>query len=139
MRSAHALTAVAVMLILAPAVGAQAVPPFFGRGVAAFNPQISVVNSGTLLDVQATVSHDRRYVTITTRPQSTQLLEMRTFAFQGGMPGGFVGGATPTGMPALAVAPDRTSPTAIQRQVEQAESVLNKQGMFLIHPLQSSE
>ena len=42
-----------------------------------FEPTIDVVNSGVKLDVQATVSADRKYVTMTMRPQNSQLLELR--------------------------------------------------------------
>jgi hypothetical protein len=65
--------------------------PIIGNGVSAFSPEISVVNSGVLQDVQATVSSDRRYVTLTMRPQNSQLLNLFEFQFQtGGV--GFVGG-----------------------------------------------
>ena len=36
-------------------------------------PEISYAPTGTLLDVDATVSHDRRYVTLTLRPQVVTL------------------------------------------------------------------
>jgi hypothetical protein len=64
-----------------------------------FEPEISVVNSGVLLDAQATVSHDRKYVTLTMRPQQSQLLSLQTFEFQrggfSGLPGGVIGGVNP--------------------------------------------
>jgi len=41
------------------------------------------VSSGVLLDVQATVSADRKYVTLTLRPQLAQLLSLATFNVQG--------------------------------------------------------
>jgi hypothetical protein len=65
--------------------------PFFG-GASAFSPEISVVNSGVLNDVQATVSADRKYVTLTMRPQNSQLLALREFTFTTPQPVGFVGG-----------------------------------------------
>jgi hypothetical protein len=64
---------------------------FNGGNNTAFDPQISVVNSGTVLDVQATVSADRKYVTMTMRPQLAQLIALRDFAFQNGNGGGVVG------------------------------------------------
>src|SRR4051794_8641806 len=73
--------------------GAQ---PFFGGGVGIFDPEIGVVQSGVLNDVQATVSADRKYVNLTMRASDVQLLAIHEFAFQvgnGGVPGGFVGGA----------------------------------------------
>jgi hypothetical protein len=66
-------------------------------GAALFEPEIGVVNSGALLDAQATVSADRKYVTMTMRPSVSQLLALHTFQFQGfgNMPGGTVGGVNP--------------------------------------------
>ena len=46
--------------------GAEAV---VAEGATSFNPEISYVPTGTILDIDATVSHDRRYVTMTVRPQ----------------------------------------------------------------------
>lgn len=62
---------------------------FFGGNNTAFDPEVSIVESGAKLDVQATVSHDRKYVTMTARPQLSTLIALREFAFQG--PGGVVG------------------------------------------------
>ncbi|QOV88713.1 hypothetical protein [Humisphaera borealis] len=62
---------------------------FFGGNNTAFDPEISIVESGANLDVQATVSHDRKYVTMTMRPQLATLIALREFTFQG--PGGIVG------------------------------------------------
>src|SRR5260370_15279250 len=68
--------------------------PFFTPGATAFTPQIDVVNSGVLHDVQAVVSADRKYVTLNMRPQSAELLALREFSFQNQIAGfsGFVGG-----------------------------------------------
>jgi hypothetical protein len=83
--------------LVLPALTAPAqVPPFFNGGGGIFDPEIDVVESGQLLDAQAVVSADRKYVTMTMRPQNTQLLALREFAFQvgggGGAPVGMVGG-----------------------------------------------
>lgn len=70
---------------------------FFGNG-AIFEPQVDVVNSGAIVDAQATVSADRKYVTLTMRAQNSELLALRTFQFQGPGnqgPGGIVGGMNP--------------------------------------------
>src|SRR5690349_20383827 len=84
-----------VVVALASGLGcpllARAQVPFFG-GPSAFSPEISVVNSGVLNDVQATVSADRKYVTLTMRPQSSQLLALREFSFNTPPAVGFVGG-----------------------------------------------
>jgi general secretion pathway protein D len=58
--------------------------PVVGNGVVAFSPTIDVINSGVLLDVQATVSSDRKYVTLTLRPQLAELLGLFEFTFQQG-------------------------------------------------------
>lgn len=90
------LAALAVVLACPVLARAQ----FFGNG-ALFEPEISVVNSGVKLDVQATVSADRKYVTMTMQPQSSELLALRTFQFQGAstpvviLPGGIIGGVNP--------------------------------------------
>jgi hypothetical protein len=73
----------------------------FGQS-AIFEPEIDVVNSGVLLDAQATVSPDLKYVTLNMRVDQSQLLALRTFQFQGAgngpavqLPGGAVGGVNP--------------------------------------------
>jgi hypothetical protein len=55
------------------------------------------VNSGAILDAQATVTADRKYVTMTLRPQNSQLLALHTFTFQtnGPLPAGTIGGVNP--------------------------------------------
>ncbi len=80
-----------------------------GTGVSSFTPTVSVVETGVLLDVSATVSADRKYVTLTLRPELSNLLDIENFTFQQGgstIPGGttaspiVVGGVTgqaPTG------------------------------------------
>jgi hypothetical protein len=92
---------------------AQRGVPFIAPGVAAFNPEVSVVNSGALLDAQATVSQDRKYVTITARPQESTLLALQNFTFQTQTNFGTVGGVG--------------TPRA-------AGSILERQGMTLITP-----
>lgn len=72
--------------------------PVVGNGAALFEPEVSVVTTGVLNDVQATVSADRKYVTMTMRPTNSQLIALREFSFQtaglpAGVNGGFVGGA----------------------------------------------
>ena len=71
------------------------VPPFNGGGVVAFDPEISVVNSGALLDAQVVVSADRKYVTINARPSLTRLNSLTVFPAVGvgAQPGGGGGGA----------------------------------------------
>ena len=67
--------------------------PFFAPGVSSFTPQIATLNTGAKNDVQATVSPDRKYVTLNMQPQNAQLLNLFQFQFQGPPLGtGFVGG-----------------------------------------------
>lgn len=47
--------------------------PIVSENMAIYRPIISYVPSGTMLDVDATVSPDRRYVTMTVRPQVVNL------------------------------------------------------------------
>jgi hypothetical protein len=114
--------------------------PFMGGGTA-FDPEVGVVESGALLEAQATVSADRKYVTITTGATNTRLRDLVLFPVQvtdfGGA-SGFVGGvggggAAGVGAGAGAAASSGTtginsSPTAISNQ----NSILNREGMFLL-------
>ncbi|HZN66137.1 MAG TPA: hypothetical protein VFB66_12655 [Tepidisphaeraceae bacterium] len=63
-----------------------------GTGTGIFDPEIDVVESGVLLDVSATVSADRKYVTMTLRPQLTTLIQLAEFVFQVGAGGGTTDG-----------------------------------------------
>jgi hypothetical protein len=97
--------------------------PVFSNN-AIFQPEIDVVNSGVVTDIQATVSADRKYVTMNMRAQNSQLVNLFVFNFQsaggggGGtvqLPSGFVGGVNPvvTGaavVPARPNAPMRVAP-----------------------------
>ncbi|HEY7119618.1 MAG TPA: hypothetical protein VH475_23710 [Tepidisphaeraceae bacterium] len=99
------LLAIAVLAMSAFLARGQVIGvPVVGGGAMAFEPEIGVVNSGVINDVQATVSADRKYVTMTMRPSNSQLLNLFTFQFQAGpgggggivqLPGGFVGGVNP--------------------------------------------
>ena len=96
MTRTHLVIATAAVLLLV-SLPASAQAPFFGGG-GIFDPEIDVVESGMLLDATAVVSADRKYVTMTMRPQSTQLLAIQEFAFQtGGGRGGAVGGGAVNG------------------------------------------
>lgn len=57
--------------------------PVVAGGAAAQAPQTQTVNEGAVLDVQATVSSDRRYVTMTLRPGVGRLNALETFQFAG--------------------------------------------------------
>ena len=71
---------------------AQVATPFFNGTPTAFTPEISIVYTGTVNDVQAVVSADRKYVTLNMRTSNATLLALRSFEFQqGGGTFGFVG------------------------------------------------
>lgn len=92
-----------------PSLAKAQAPPFNGGGVVGFDPEISVVNTGALMDAQVVVSDDRRYVTINARPSQSRLIALNVFQTQaallqgggaagggagpGGTSAGFVGGA----------------------------------------------
>jgi hypothetical protein len=85
-------TFVFLMGCIAFARPAAAQVPFFNPGASAFSPEISVLNTGVLNDVQATVSADRRYVTLNMRPQQSELINLFEFRIPGPQVTGFVGG-----------------------------------------------
>jgi Flp pilus assembly secretin CpaC/tetratricopeptide (TPR) repeat protein len=77
--------------------------PVTGTGSSAFNPTPSALSTGVILDVQATVSSDRKYVTLTLRPQLSRLISLQVFPVTGtvnddggGGGGGGGGGSTTT-------------------------------------------
>jgi hypothetical protein len=151
MRHAKTLVATftaAALAALIPAAEAQVreVPAFFGGGNnAIFDPEISIVESGVKLDVQATVSADRKYVTMTARPQLASLVAIREFTFQNGGPRGIVGMPPPAnpviqnqdadpkpkagGAKASKAPPPATAPAAPKAATP---SVLEREGMFRI-------
>ncbi|MFA7237196.1 MAG: hypothetical protein WC058_10050 [Phycisphaeraceae bacterium] len=51
--------------------------------VFAYNPTIDVVSDGVILDVEGTISADRRYVTLTLRPSLAQLVKLTEFSLRG--------------------------------------------------------
>ena len=118
MRSSLVLSFIAACGFAASTAHAQRVPFFFPAGTG-FDPEISVVNSGEVLDAQAVVSNDLKYVTINARPSSSRLLALREFTFQsaGGAPLGFVGGAG-----------------QVQRG-RRPGSLLDRRGMTFVRPL----
>ncbi|HEV2296451.1 MAG TPA: hypothetical protein VGR35_21585 [Tepidisphaeraceae bacterium] len=56
--------------------------PVVGTRSVGFDPTIAIIESGILLDVQGTVSADRKYVTLTLRPTLSRLSDLRTFTVQ---------------------------------------------------------
>src|SRR5688500_7065222 len=135
------MAAMVLAVVLGSSAGGMA-RPFMGGGTA-FDPEVGVVHSGAKLDATAVVSADRRYVTITTRADNSDLRALVLFPVVGF---GFVGGANPGGDAGLAGvgngAPPaaagnlsngiNTSPGAIANQ----STVLNRRGMFLLASLE---
>ncbi len=66
--------------------------PVVATGAVAQAPQVGTIDSGAVLDVNATVTPDKRYVTMTVRPGVTRLLDLQTIPFSGGASGGGFGG-----------------------------------------------
>ena len=66
--------------------------PVVATGAVAVAPVIGTIDSGAVLDVNATVTADKRYVTMTLRPGVTRLLDLQTIPFSGGAAGGGIGG-----------------------------------------------
>jgi hypothetical protein len=88
------LMSVVASLALALGAAAQSNVPFYYGGVAAFEPEIRVVNSGVIVDAQAVVSQDRKYVTINAQMTNTRLLALQSYNTQTGATHfGYVGGA----------------------------------------------
>ena len=56
--------------------------PVVADNVASFDPTIDRVFTGAVLDVQATVSADRKYVTMTVRPGTASVVAIQNFQFQ---------------------------------------------------------
>src|SRR5512135_1721547 len=111
-------------MILTRSVCAQA---FFGGGVVAFNPEISTVSTGTMIDAQAVVSDDHKYVTLNMQAEQSSLLSLRTFqvaavAQNVGPALGFVGGVNPGGARPIAQMPS-SSPDQIERRAIAARSI----------------
>lgn len=50
---------------------------------AALDPTVDVFSTGVILDVEGTISADRRYVTLTLRPSLSSLIEIRQIPFVG--------------------------------------------------------
>ncbi|GIW75440.1 MAG: hypothetical protein KatS3mg104_0503 [Phycisphaerae bacterium] len=77
--------------------------PIVGTSAFGFDPTIDVIQSGVVLDVAATVSADRKYVTLTLRPQLSRIIGIQSFPVfggtvdDGGTPGDPGDGGTTTG------------------------------------------
>lgn len=138
---------VCIGLFIAASAGmARAQAPFFGGGVAAFDPEIGVINSGVLLDAQATVTADRKNVMLNMRPTASRLQGFQRFPVNAVVNGGFVGGINlPSGTavsrsapaddsrPRGATAAAGPSPDEIARTAK--AWVFTRQGMYRVAAL----
>lgn len=61
--------------------------PVVGQNSFGYDPEIDVIQSGVVLDVAATVSADRKYVTLTLRPQLSRIISIASFPVFGGTEG----------------------------------------------------
>ncbi len=66
----------------------SALVPVTGDASGAFQPIPGVVNDGVVLDIEAVVSADRRYVTMTTIVQISDIIQIRQLETQGAAGGG---------------------------------------------------
>lgn len=148
----HLVSAVGLLIaVSARFAPAQQVPAFFGGGVVAYDPEVSTIQSGAIMDAQATVSDDHKYVTLNMRAGNSRLQSLQNYPVstvnQGFVGGASLGGttiATPSvtasagGGAGVAAAAARTnlvnpSPEQIQRQAR--GWILARQGMYLVKPL----
>ena len=95
MFSRHCLAAIILAFFCPLLARGQA---FFSPGVSSFTPEIGVVNTGIVNDLSATVSADRKYVTLGVRAQQSKLLALQEFRINGPQASGFVGGVPLNGV-----------------------------------------
>ena len=108
---------------------------FFNRGgVALFEPEIGVVNSGSSVVMAPVVSADRKYVTIGARAQTARVIRIETFPFFTGGFAGPVGNAQPAAVAApgaeFAEAMFASAPVVVREAV--GRNVLNLTGMVRV-------
>jgi hypothetical protein len=162
MRFATLIAVAGLVVLISSSISRAQTPGFNGGGAFAFDPEISVVNSGALLDAQVVVSADRKYVTINMRPSLSRLNALTVFEAQrvgtspnggggggggagggggGGAQFGFVGGAGYIEDDAVAVEPS-TQPAKAQpsKSAAAAERATHakKEAPIPASPVQSS-
>lgn len=87
-----------------------------------------MVNTGVVSDLSATVSPDRKYVTLGVRAQQSTLIALNNFAFQRGGPAGFVGGVNFPGAGPAAGAFGQINPPTTLKEGKGA-AMLQQRGM----------
>ena len=134
MRPIQLCTIVAALFVFSAHASAQNNDFFNRRGVALFEPEIGVVNTGAQVVMAPTVSADRKYVTIGGRVQTSRIIRIENYPF---FTGGFAG---PVGnaQPAAAAAPGAQFAEAMHASVPvvirtaAGGAVLNQTGMTRI-------
>ena len=96
----------------------------------AFGPIIDVLNSGVVLDVEAVVSADRRYITTTVLFTQAEVVALEETTFQGGAGGGGGGGGGGVGLPGTALATIQL-PILAGSQIQTTVSVPDKGTVLL--------
>lgn len=130
LRAVAAFAAAWLAIAVAPSFAQQG---FFGDEPL-FSPEISWLPTGALLDAQATVSNDRKYVTITTGGSNYRLRSLQTFPVFSTATG-FVGGANPEGDP-MNAAPAWAAPVAPAPGHQPPPApLLNRRGVYLVRPI----
>jgi len=135
----RSIVALTVALLAVPAlvrgIMVNPVPNFYNRGgIIAYEPVVDVVTTGTQMLVQPTVSHDRKYVTLSITPQVTQLVRLQTFSIAGGAVngGGIVGGGMPAPEVRGSSAADVNISAPVRINTGRGGAVLNQVGMTRI-------
>ncbi len=105
---------------------AESQPFYNGGGVALYNPIVDTVVSGTRLVVSPTVSADRKYVTLSTVAQASQVIKIESFPFFG-INNAFAGGA---GLPPADN--DDARPTTRPLWNRQQAGLLSRPGMTFV-------
>jgi len=74
----------------------SALIPIVGDNSGAFTPVLTSLTDGVVLDVEAVISADRRYVTMTVITGIRETVNIETLEFTGGVGGGGIGGGAAT-------------------------------------------
>ena len=126
------LTIFLLACIAGPLAGRAAaqVVPFFNANASLFDPEIGVVNTGIVNDVQAVVSPDKKYVTLNMGASQSNLLALREFATDRGqvLPSGFAGEMV-LAAPASGATTAVTTPLPTRRT---SGSILQQEGMVVV-------
>ena len=104
---------------------------FFTPGVTSYTPEIGVVNTGIVNDLSATVSADRKYVTLGARAQDARLLSIQEFRLNAPQATGFVGGVQLAGTAAVSGGFGMVNPP-VELAAGRGTMILQQRGMTRI-------